>query len=205
MSTQTERPRRGPKPNPATRANLLGAGMRLFHESGYNATGIKDIVEAAGVPKGSFYNHFVSKESFAVEVTDAYFSGSLRSLKAILVDPAVPALERLHSYFDKRSERLRETGYTRGCLLGNLSLEVADHSPEISGHLADHFGTWAALFEQCIVEAQETGAITTKLPASLLAQFLLNSWEGALLRARTEKSDTPLNQFREVVFTTILA
>lgn len=199
------RPRRGPKPNPETRVNLLRAGVRAIHERGFHATGINDIVNDAGVPKGSFYNHFPSKEAFAAEVVDAYFDANVDGLRAILTDPDTPPLDRLRNYFDSRARRLRRHGYVRGCLLGNLSLEVSDHSDVIRARLAAHFRSWSWLFEQCIAQAQHDGTTRNPLPARVLAEFVLNGWEGALLRARAAKSNVPLRQFTEVVFTTVLA
>lgn len=204
MGSQATAARRGPKPNPHTRDNLIQVGARIFHETGYAATGIKDIVDAAEVPKGSFYNHFESKENFGKEVVDYYFDSGLANLRARLENDDIPPLERLRTYFDDRIRGFQATGYVRGCLLGNLSLEVADHSVCIRERLAAHFRTWSGLFEGCIAEAQKTGAIDNRLPAPLLAQFLLNSWEGALLRMRVVKSDAPLKEFVEVVFGSIL-
>lgn len=204
MSTSSATPRRGPKPKPHTRDNLIRAGISRFHDAGYNATGIKEIVDAAEVPKGSFYNHFESKEAFGVEVVDQYFGRGFPELSALLNDESLPPLERLRHYFEQRSGRFRDGGYVAGCLMGNLSLEVADHSAPIRERLAAHFRTWGGLFEGCIAEAQKTGTIGNPLPASVLARFLLNSWEGALLRMRVEKSDAPLKDFMEAAFGALL-
>ncbi|MBY2924368.1 TetR family transcriptional regulator [Rhizobium leguminosarum] len=204
MEAQAEEVRRGPKRNPATRDNLVSVGVRMFHESGYTATGIKEIVDAAEVPKGSFYNHFQSKEAFGKEVVDAYFNRALVELRPLLEDGGIPPLQRLRLYFDEMTRSFQQAGYVRGCLMGNLSLEVADHSASIRETLAAHFQTWSALFEACIAEAQETGAIAGPQSPSVLAQFLLNSWEGALLRMRAENSDKPLREFTEVVFGSLL-
>lgn len=204
MRAQAKEVRRGPKPNPNTRDNLIRVGVRMLHESGYTATGIKEIVDAAEVPKGSFYNHFESKEAFGKEVVDFYFGSGLVELRALLENGDIPPLQRLRNYFDGRTRTFQETGYVRGCLMGNLSLEIADHSTSIRVSLAAHFQTWSGLFEACIAKAQETGAIASRQPASLLAQFLLNSWEGALLRMRAEKSDVPLREFTDVVFGSLL-
>lgn len=203
--TETQALRRGPKPNTRTRGELLRAGMQLIHQGGFNATGVKDIVAGAGVPKGSFYNHFASKEAFGAEVADAYFGASLTSLQAILQDEQAAPLQRLRNYFEDRAERLSASGYVQGCLLGNLTLETADHSDLIRERVAAHFATWAGLFEACIAQAQQDCAITNSLPAHTLAQFLLNTWEGALLRARSEKDDAPLRDFIDVIFSAVLA
>jgi len=204
METPTTGARRGPKPNLQTRDNLIRAGMKMLHTGGYTATGIKDIVDAVSVPKGSFYNYFPTKEAFGQEVIDAFFERGLPSLNELLSNPEVPPLERLHTYFHTRITGFKTQGYTKGCLLGNLSLEVGDQSPAMRERIAEHFRTWSALLEQCIEQAQSSGAVRNPLPAATLAQFLLNSWEGALLRMRVEKSDAPLNDFAEVVFGSLL-
>lgn len=205
VMTQAQAVRRGPKPNPHTRTRLLSAGVDMIHAGGFAATGVKDIVVAAGVPKGSFYNHFASKEAFAAEVVDAYFAVNAQSMRRILQDTRTAPVDRLRSYFADRTDRMRASGYTRGCLLGNLTLEMADHSELVRERVAEHFATWSGLFEDCIAQAHEDGDITGSLPPSLLADFLLNSWEGALLRARSENDDAPLREFVEVVFGSMLA
>jgi len=197
--------RRGPKPKPDTRGNLIQAGLRMIHADGYAATGIQGIVESVGVPKGSFYNHFPSKEAFGAAVVDAYFDRGLEKLRAILCDGEAAPLDRLEAYFDDRIDALRAGGFARGCLLGNVSAEVADHSLLMREHLAGHFAAWGRFFEACIADAQEQGTIATRLPADLLGRFVLNSWEGALLRMRAEKSDAPLVEFKRVVFGVLLS
>lgn len=204
MGSQTTAARRGPKPRPHIRENLLRIGVKMLHETGYTATGIKDIVAAADVPKGSFYNYFESKEAFGREVVDSYFDSGLPELRALLGNDSIPPLERLNTFFTERTQRFKAAGYVRGCMLGNLSLEVGDQIAPIRDRLAAHFRTWSDLFEKCIAEAQQAGVIRNRLPASLLAQFLLNSWEGALVRMRVEKSDVPLKEFTEVVFGSLL-
>ncbi|WP_374488329.1 TetR family transcriptional regulator C-terminal domain-containing protein [Zoogloea sp.] len=204
MEPQIPPPRRGPKPKPHIRENLLRIGARMLHESGYTATGIKDIVDAAEVPKGSFYNYFESKEAFGREAVDFYFNQGLTELNALLGNEDIPPLERLRHYFAERTLRFQTQGYVRGCMLGNLSLEVADQIAPIRDQLAEHFQTWGTLMENCIADAQRSGAITNPLPAPVLARFLLNSWEGALLRMKVDKSDAPLTEFHEVVFGALL-
>jgi TetR/AcrR family transcriptional repressor of nem operon len=192
--------RRGPKPKPDTRSNLIQAGLQMIHADGYSASGIQGIVERADVPKGSFYTYFDSKEAFGVEVIDAYSAGGQDKLKAFLLNPDRTPLARLESYFDDRIELFRTTNFVRGCLLGNFSAEAADHSALIRQRVAKHFRAWSAIFEECISEGQQKGQISNQLPAASLADFVLNSWEGALLRMRVEKSDAPLMEFKAIIF-----
>lgn len=203
----TSRPsaRRGPKPKPGTRGTLVQAGLGLMHAEGYAATGIQAVVEKAGVPKGSFYNHFASKEAFGTEVIDAYSERGQAKLRDILADPARPPLARLEAYFDDRIAAFRDSGHVRGCLMGNFSAEAADHSAVIRERLAVQFAAWTGLIEACIAEAQADGTAPRRFPAPLLAGFVMNSWEGALLRMRVEKSDAPLLAFKQIVFGGLLA
>ena len=89
--------------------------------------------------------------------------------------------------------------------MGNLSAEVADHSALVRQRLVDHFDAWSRFFEACIVEAQEQGTISKDFSAALLSRYVLNRWEGALLRMRVEKSDVALTEFRAIVFGKLLA
>jgi TetR/AcrR family transcriptional repressor of nem operon len=201
---ENSRPRRGPKAKPDTRTNLIQAGLRLIHAEGYSASGIQGVVEGAGVPKGSFYTYFDSKEAFGNEVLDAYSERGQATLRAFLENEKLSPLARLEAYFDDRIEAFKASGFSRGCLMGNLSAETADHSDLIRQHLADHFRLWSALFETCIAEGQARREIANVISAASLADFVLNSWEGALLRMRVEKSSAPLVEFKEVVIGRIL-
>jgi TetR/AcrR family transcriptional repressor of nem operon len=177
----------------------------MIHAEGYAATGIQSIVEGADVPKGSFYNHFASKEAFGTEVIGAFSDRWQGKLRDFLCNPQVAPLARLEAYFEDRIEALRASNYARGCLLGNFSAEAADHSELIRESLAKHFRAWTGAIEQCIGEAQDRGALGKQYSAAILAGFILNSWEGALLRMRVEKSDAPLVEFKNVIFGKVLS
>jgi TetR/AcrR family transcriptional regulator, transcriptional repressor for nem operon len=192
--------KRGPKPKLDTREKLIQSGILAFHTSGYGGTGIQSIVEMADVPKGSFYNFFPSKEAFAAEVIDAYSNRGQERLRSYLLNQDVAPRARLEAYFDDRIEAFRAAQYVRGCLMGNFSAEAADQSALIREGLTKHFGAWCDLLEACIAEAQKQAEISNQFAASLLAKFVLNSWEGALLRMRADKSDAPLLDFKEIVF-----
>lgn len=197
--------RRGPKPKPDTRDNLIQAGLRTIHADGFAATGIQSIVEKAHLPKGSFYNHFPSKEAFGAEVIEAYSNLGQEKLRAFLENADVAPLDRLKAYFDDRIKALGQNNYARGCLLGNFSAEAADHSALIRVRLHRQWDAWSAVFESCIAQAQRDGTIDDRMAPALLARFLFNSWEGALLRMRVEKTGAALAEFKDVVFGTLLA
>lgn len=203
-STSTSRSRRGPKPNLETREKLIKAGIDMLHQMGYSATGIKDIVDRAGVPKGSFYNYFESKENYARQIIDTYFEQTLPQITEHLENSDISPLERLKTSFEQKGECFITSDYFLGCFLGNFSLEMGDHSTEIRQCISEHFNTWTFHIEKCIAESQRKGEITTHLQPVLLARFVLNSWEGALVRMRSDRSDRPLRDFMDVIFTSVL-
>src|ERR1700677_2300703 len=116
----------GAMARPSKREEIVEAALDQFHTHGFNATGVKDITDAARVPKGSFYNHFESKEALADVALVRY--GESRRL-AELGDRWAEPLARLRAHFEfLRSETERQYDYKRGCMFGNFGAEIADHS-----------------------------------------------------------------------------
>lgn len=186
---------------PSKREEIARAALQRFHAQGFHATGIADITTAAGVPKGSFYNHFSSKEESAAEAIGRY--GSSRRFD-MLTTPGRPPLQRLRAHFEHLGAETVESGYAQGCLMGNLSAEVGDHNDELRGALRDGFATWAGHIRQVLAEAREAGDIAPGLDIAATALFLLSAWEGTLLTARAEKSYAPFEAFFRTVFEVVL-
>ena len=185
------------------REKILTAGFERLHRHGFNGSGVQDITDAAQVPKGSFYNHFESKEALGAAALDRYWQLTERGLQ-VLSDERTAPLERLKSYFQSLADLMRSWDYTKGCMVGNFGTELADHSRLIRDRLAMILAAWSRAIESCIREAQAAGAIETDLDAATLAAFLLNSWEGAVLRSKIDKDGKAQQQFLSVVFSTIL-
>ena len=187
---------------PNVRQQIVDAGLKVLIEKGFNGSGVQDITDAAGVPKGSFYNHFESKEALGAEIVECY--GRDQRRRAALADASVPALRRLRAHFERLNEAYAGTRFERGCLLGNFSAELAGQSQLIRERLANLYLTWSTDIAAVIAEAQANGSIAAKTPAADLAAFLVDAYEGALLRARVEKSGRALDRFMTVAFTQIL-
>ena len=187
---------------PNMRQKIVDAGLKVLIEKGFNGCGVQDITAAAGVPKGSFYNHFESKEALGAEIVECYGRDNPR--RAALADKSVPALQRLRAHFECLNETCAAARFERGCLLGNFSAELADQSQLIRERLADLYNAWSTDIAAVIAEAQADGALSVKTPAADLAGFLLDAYEGALLRARVEKSGRAFDRFMTVAFTQIL-
>lgn len=191
-----------PKPN--TRDQIFDAALKLLLERGFNASSVQDITVEAGVPKGSFYNHFESKEALAAEIISDYASRR-STLREILSDDRLPALERLRGYFTALNQRLIDRGFQHGCMIGNMTAELSEQSPVIREQLLRIYGNWSTALEYAIAAGQQDGSIPKQLSPKTLAGFLLNAWEGATLRVRVERSPDAFNQFMEVVFNKVLS
>ena len=191
-------------PQPSVREKLIQAGVDILSRSGFNGSAVQDITELAGVPKGSFYNHFESKEALAVAALERYWESGRQS-RAILENESLEALDRLRRYFEAVAAVLAARGYARGCFIGNFSLELSDQSPAVRDRLSWVLSTWTAALAQCIRDAQDAGRVHRDLDASMLGTFLLSAWEGAVLRAKVDKNGSALDQFMTVTFSKILA
>ena len=190
-------------PKPSLREDILTAGLKTMFRRGYMGSGVREIVAEASAPQGSFTNHFRSKEEFAKAVLDRYFEHVKKLVADALEDRALTPRERLRKYLDIITKRLAADGYARGCLIGDFSLEAAQHSEMIRERLGEIFVEWRALFATCISEAQESGEIDTSFGAQDLAEFLLASWQGAILRMKVERSAKPLERFKSIAFQTV--
>src|ERR1700733_5998234 len=128
-------------PNPEVRKRLLAAGLELIHLRGFAASGVKDITDAAGVPKGSFYAYFPSKEAFASAILDAYWSDIETRLVPIL-DGEGSAQERITRFFHALTDDHETADFLLGCLIGNLSLELSSNSEPIRAQLISVLERW---------------------------------------------------------------
>lgn len=185
------------------RENLLKAGDQLVWNTGYAGTGVRDIVEAAGARPGSFTNHFTSKEDFVIEVLDRYFAYVSGLVEEALGDRSVRPVDRLRRYIDLITGKLADADYSRGCMIGNLSLEASFDNERLRAHLSKLFAIWRGPFEACIAEGLEKGEIAPLGSAAELADFLLSAWQGAMLRMKVDRSPAPLATFRTIVFSTV--
>ena len=189
---------------PSTREHLLEIGLERLRSTGYTATGVKEVLDLANVPKGSFYHYFESKEAFAVEVFQRYADGEMERAERILGDRKVSPLKRLRKYFEELISVYGQAGAISGCLVGSLSLEVADHSPKLRSQLQTVFGGWQQGIADVLREAIDRGDLPRSAKPDELAGFLLNSYEGALVRMKAEKSDEPLHTFLHFAFNVLL-
>jgi TetR/AcrR family transcriptional repressor of nem operon len=190
-------------PKPSHRDSIVTAGLKVMFRSGYNGSSVRDIVAEAGVPQGSFTNHFRSKEGFAEAVLNHYFGYVQGLVREALEDRSLSPRQRLRRYLDVITTRLEADHWSRGCLIGDLSLEASGQSEALRTRLGAIYEEWRAPFAGCIAEAQAGGEIAAAFDATDLAEFLLASWQGAILRMKVERGPAPLERFKRIAFETV--
>jgi len=189
---------------PSNREKILTKGLRVVQERGFAGASVRDIVQAAGVPQGSFTNHFVSKEAFCLEVLDLYFERSRAVMDETLRNEALPPLKSLRAFFDAQSEYLNRIGWRNGCLIGNFRAEASEHSEVIRKRLVKIFEEMRRSVAHCLRAAVKSGELSLNSDCDELAAFLIASLQGAILQSKAERSGVPIKRFKHLVFSTLL-
>ena len=175
--------------------HILWSGLELMKRQGYNGTSVKDIVDAAGVPKGSFYNYFQSKESFAVEALEAVASEDYLATRELLSVTGKSPLQRLQYFFEQNALHACECEFQIGCFFGTLGQEMSDSNESIRQKVKQVLKRNTQLFAEILDEAKEAGEIKQTAQTDVIAEFIMNAWEGTLLRMKASKSREPLDAF----------
>lgn len=188
----------------STKTQLLDAGIEIMLEKGYNNTGIMEVLHSTGVPKGSFYYYFDSKEDFGLQIINHFDATYQAKLSATLGDTTKTPIERLLSYCESTVGMLEQNACRKGCLIGNLSQEMADQSEVFRHRLREIMLDWRAKFADCIRQGQDAGEVSKEFDADSLAEFFQSGWSGAVMRSKTMKSTEPLHTFSKIFFTSVL-
>ena len=185
--------------------DIIKAGLEIMYLKGYGTTGIKEITEQVNIPKGSFYNHFKNKEEFGLEVLNYYMADVMKKLNKLLTDQDLSPIDRLKFFFqyliENQSPKLK---YKYGCLLGNFTQELADVNEDFRRAIQSAFNQMKQSFQACLEEAQGKGQIDASHDPSILADFLVNGYEGIMLRMKAEQSAEPIINFRDIIFNSVL-
>ena len=172
--------------------------------NGYTATGVKEILQVAGVPKGSFYHYFPSKEAFASELLQRYANAEIERMRRILDNPTVAPLKRLRSYFRELATTNGFNAEVSGCLMGSMSLEIASQSAVLQGQLRSLFKAWEKAIARVVREAIQRNDLSNTMQPDEIAALLLNGYEGALVRMKADQSNLPLESFLRFAFGVLL-
>lgn len=180
-----------------TRLRLVRAGVEVLTEKGFTATGIEEVLSRVGVPKGSFYHYFASKEAFGLAALEGYADYFARKLDRCLRDPGGSPLAGLEGFMADAAAGMARHGYRRGCLVGNLGQEMSALPEAFRARLVAVFEDWEVRVWACLERARGVGEIAPGSDCRRLAGLFWIGWEGAVLRARLERSAGPLRLFGE--------
>jgi len=205
---QQTRPRRGRPPKHRedlinTRELLLRGGLEVLTEKGFTGTGIDEILGRVGVPKGSFYHYFKSKEAFGLDLIDHYGRFFAHKLDHHLLNTELSPLRRLHAFVNDATAGMARFDYRRGCLIGNLGQEMGSLPESFRERLRATFEDWQNRFARCLEEAKKAGELSETVDTKRTAEFFWIGWEGAVLRAKLDQSDTALNVFADSFFASL--
>ena len=179
---------------------ILEEGINLLWSNGYHATSVNDIVKAAGIPKGSFYHYFDSKEDFVIKALEIYFERQFGPVKEIIKAPGISPRQRLLNFYQNRLDVMkREMNCTKGCMASNLASEVAEHSESVRTTLLLHHKTIIDLISEVIAEAQSEGEVNNTINARDLAEFIEDAGKGAMTSMKEMNDAYPLDNHFQMV------
>jgi len=197
------RPGRPPKTDGAhreTRERLVRCGIEILTEKGFASTGIDEVLKKVGVPKGSFYHYFASKDDFGRAVIEGYADYFARKLDRWLLDQSRAPLDRLMDFIADGKNGIERFEFRRGCLIGNLGQELGSTHAGFRAPLDNVFRDWQGRVEKCLEAARSAGDLAPDANCAKLAEFFWIGWEGAILRAKLMRNLSPIDLFVEHFF-----
>ncbi len=175
-----------------TRNRILEAAARLIHERGYKATGLHDILAESGVPRGSFYFYFPSKEALGLTLLSLYRTRHREELEATVFPPHGSATAQIAEFFEHSVSRQMEGGCKRGCMLGNLAAELTDENEALRRAIADVFLDLRDIIARTLARGQTSGELAGDFDPAHAAEFLLSLFEGSILMAKARRDPAAL-------------
>ena len=202
MTSESALPRR-PRGRPSkngqdyadTRAVLLRRGIEMLTMQGISPTALNEILKSSGIPKGSFYHYFKSKDAFIAEALDAYADYFARKLTRHFSNSALSPLARLGAFVDDACVGMQRFEFSRGCLVGNLGQEISSLDEPLRQRVEDIFRDWECRLQVCLSEAIQSGELPAQTDCVAMAHVFWVGWEGAVLRARLRQDLQPMRAF----------
>ena len=187
-----------------TRNALVWCGTELLTERGFQITGIDEVLKRVGVPKGSFYYYFKSKDHFGHAVIDNYEAYYAKKMDSIFNDTSQTPLQRLVNFTVNAKNGMVKFDFKRGCLIGNLGQELAALNTQFRERLEGVLVSWEKRVAVCLSEAIDIGEIAPGQDPQALSRFFWVGWEGAILRSKLMRSLEPIDQFTSIFFRSVL-
>ncbi|MGV8982194.1 TetR family transcriptional regulator C-terminal domain-containing protein [Clostridium sp.] len=178
---------------------IIKNSIRVMYLKGYNATSVKDLADAANIPKGSFYYHFKTKEEYAIEALNYYINDLGFEKFSLLDDTQVEPIDRIKKFYLSKIENMKSENYKLGCFVGNLSQELGDVNLEISEATDKIHRDTSNKILKCILEARDSSDFKPVFEPTMLADAIINNWQGALVRMKSSRDSQPLDDFFQVL------
>lgn len=188
------RPRKDERTVENVRNAIITSGIVAFTENNFHAAGLDGILRQAGVPKGSFYDYFESKDAFGLTVLDSYCQYFQHKLNKTLLNTSLSPLERINAFCENCCASMAKHQFNRGCIAGNMSLEVGMLPEVFRARLMQIFQDWQRIMYSCLEDACDLGEINN-VDCKLWADQFWIGWEGAVMRAKLLKNETPLRNY----------
>ncbi|TDF39293.1 TetR/AcrR family transcriptional regulator [Alteromonadaceae bacterium M269] len=182
------------------RSQLIDIGMSLIRSRSFASVGISDILKEADIPKGSFYHYFSTKEDYGLAIAESYHDQQLRETRTLLNDSQKAPIDKLFNFFENASLEYQRREFADGCLMCNLSVELGDQNERFQQILKRQWHELTAELQQCLSELDNNDIGLAHLSDAEAAQWLINSWSGALVRMKADGNATPLTLFMKTVF-----
>jgi TetR/AcrR family transcriptional repressor of nem operon len=188
------------KKSELTKEALLREGIQQLSEHGYHGTGIKQVLDAVKVPKGSFYNYFGSKEAYVAEIIAEYNHQALIMFDAFVAESNAPAIDQLKTIYRFMLNKFSDNSCQRGCLIGSIAAEIGNTFELCQKAMQTGVNDWLARLERLVQQGQAEGAIRKDVTAADLAELVWAAWEGSLIKM---KMDGDISTPEKVIFLTL--
>jgi TetR/AcrR family transcriptional repressor of nem operon len=170
-----------------TRDRILAAATELIHAQGFKETGLADILAASGVPKGSFYHYFPSKEVLGRELLVRFRREVRAHLEREAFPPTGEVIPRFVAFFAESARQQTAGGCKAGCLLGNLAAEITNIHEDLRREVAQCFAELGEVFADALERGQRSGELAGDFVPAAAATFLVSVMEGSILVAKARR------------------
>lgn len=184
---------------------IIKKSIHVMFANGYNGTGVKDLTDAAGIPKGSLYNYFKNKEDYAKEALYFYYHEMSKKQFDILDDMNLKPLDRIKQfYLSMINDFEDENNCKLGCFVGNMTQEMGGVSDLLQETTEEIHSEITQKIKQCLEEAKEQNDLSKDKDVGVLSGFIVSSWQGVLLRIKVNKNKASLDGFYKVLVEVLL-
>lgn len=178
---------------------IIEKSIGVIFEKGYNGAGVKDLADAAGIPKGSIYNYFENKEDYLKEALIYYYEVCNRKQFEFLEDQSLEPVDRIKAFYKYMIESFSDDDLKRGCLLGKITQEVSGCNEGIKAVTENIQNNIINKISKNIKEAQDKGKLSLNIDGQDLAEFIYDSWQGTLIRIKCTRQRESLQNFYKIL------